>query len=59
MASKKCKSFVLNDNKVFCSVAEKNSIKYLKTEKNHCEPVINKWNTVFIKNSIKKLVMKK
>ena len=37
-------------NKVFCSV------QYLKIEKNHCDPVINKWNLVFdsIKDSIKK-----
>ena len=48
-------------NKVFCSVGEENGIKYLKIEKNHSEPVLNKWNQVFdsIKYQIKKLAMKK
>ena len=34
-------------NKVFCSVVEENGIKYLKIEKNHSEPALNKWNQVF------------
>ena len=34
-------------NKVFCSFGEENGIKYLKIEKNHCDPVLNKWNQVF------------
>ena len=44
-------------NKVFCSVGEENGVKYLKIEKNHCDPVINKWNQVFdsIKYHIKKI----
>ena len=44
-------------NKVYCSVGEENGIKYLKIEKNHCDPVINIWNIVFdsIKVSIKKI----
>ena len=44
-------------NKVFCSVGEENGIKYLKIEKNHSEPVLNKWNQVFdsIKYHIKKI----
>ena len=44
-------------NKAFCSVGEKNNVKYLKIEKNHCDPIINKWNLVFdsIKDSIKKI----
>ena len=48
-------------NKVFCSVGEERGIKYLKIEKNHSEPVLNKWNQVFdsIKYHIKKIVMKK
>ena len=48
-------------NKVFYSVGEKNGIRYFKIEKNHSEPVLNKWNQVFesIKYHIKKLVMKK
>ena len=49
-------------NKVFCSVGEEKGIKYLKIEKNHSEPVLNKWNQVFgsIKYHIKKkLVVKK
>ena len=43
-------------NKVFCSVGEENGIKCLKIEKNHCDPVINKWDIVFdfIKDNIKK-----
>ena len=46
--------FILN--KVFCIVGEENGVKYLKIEKNHCDPVINKWNQVFdsIKYHIKK-----
>ena len=28
-------------NKVFCSVGEKNGIKYLNIEKNHCDPALN------------------
>ena len=28
--------------KVFCGVGEKNHVKYLNIEKNHCNPVINK-----------------
>ena len=31
-------------NKVFCIVGEENVVKYLKIEKNHCDPVLNKWN---------------
>ena len=48
-------------NRVFCIVGEENGLKYLKIEKNHSDPVINKWNQVFdsIKYHIKKLVMKK
>ena len=48
-------------NKVFYIVGEENDIKYLKIEKNHSEPVLDKWNQVFdsIKFHIKKLVMKK
>ena len=44
-------------NKVFCSVAEENGIKYLKIEKNHSEPSLYKWNQVFdsIKYHIKKI----
>ena len=44
-------------NKVFCSVGEENGIKYLKIEKNHSEPALNKWNKVFdsIKYHIKKI----
>ena len=34
-------------NKVFFSVGEEYGVKYLKIEKNHCDPVINKWNQVF------------
>ena len=34
-------------NKVFCSVGEENGLKYLKIEKNHSEPALNKWNLVF------------
>ena len=42
-------------NKVFCSVGEKNGVKYLKIEKNLRDPVTNKWNIVFdfIKDGIK------
>ena len=49
-------------NKVFFIAEEgENGVKYLKIEKNHCDPVINKWNQVCdsIKYHIKKLVMKK
>ena len=44
-------------NKVFCSVGEENGIEYLKIEKNHSEPVLNKWNQVldFIKYHTKKI----
>ena len=44
-------------NKVFCSVGEGNGIKYLKIEKNHSEPMLNKWNQIFdsIKYHIKKI----
>ena len=44
-------------NKVFCSVGEENGIKYFKIEKNHSEPLLNKWNQVFdcIKYHIKKI----
>ena len=44
-------------NKVFCSVGEENGVKYLKIEKNHSEPALNKWNLVFdsIKDAIKKI----
>ena len=43
-------------NKVFCSVGEENGIKYLKIEKNHTGPCLNKWNQVFgfIKYLLKK-----
>ena len=34
-------------NKVFCSVGEENGIKFLKSEKNHSEQALNKWNQVF------------
>ena len=44
-------------NKVFCSVGEENGIKYLRIEKNHSEPVLNKWNQVLdsINYHIKKI----
>ena len=44
-------------NKVFYIVGEENDIKYLKIEKNHSEPVLDKWNQVFdsIKFHIKKI----
>ena len=44
-------------NSVFCSVGEENGVKYLKIEKNHSEPALNKWNQVFnsIKYHIKKI----
>ena len=44
-------------NKVFCSFGEENGIKYLKIEKAHSEPALNKWNQVFdsIKFHIKKI----
>ena len=47
-------------NKVFCIVGEENGVKYLKIEKNHSDPVLNKWNQVFdsIKYHIKKVAMK-
>ena len=47
-------------NKVFCSVGEENGIKYLKIEKHHSEPSLNKQNQIFdsIKYHIKKLTMK-
>ena len=35
-------------NKVFCIVGEENSAKYLKIEINHCDPILNKWNQVFV-----------
>ena len=37
-------------NKVFCSAGEENGINYLKIEKNHSEPVLNKWNQIFDSN---------
>ena len=48
-------------NRVFCILGEENGVKYLKIEKNHSDPVINKWNQIFhaIKYNIKKLLMKK
>ena len=48
-------------NRVFCFVGEENGVTYLKIEKNHSDPLINKWNQVFdsIKYHIKKLAMKK
>ena len=44
-------------NKVFCIIGEENGVKYLKIEKNHCDPVLNKWNQFFdsIRNNIKKI----
>ena len=44
-------------NKVFCIVREANCVKYLKIEKNHSDPVLNKWSQVFdsIKYHIKKI----
>ena len=44
-------------DKVFCSVGEKNGVKYLKIEKNHSELALNKWNQDFdsIKYHIKKI----
>ena len=44
-------------NKVFCSVGEENGVKYLKIEKNHGDPVLNKWNIAFdsIRDNIKKI----
>ena len=44
-------------NKVFCSAAEENGIKYLKIKKNHSDHVLNKWNQVFdsIKYTIKEI----
>ena len=49
--------FYLIINKVCCSVGEENGIKYLKIEKDHSEPVLNKWNQVFdsIKYQIKEI----
>ena len=29
-------------NKVFCLVGKENGVKYLKVEKSHCDPVLNK-----------------
>ena len=57
MASKSVNPVYLMINKVFCSVEDENGVKYLKNEKNHCDPVINKWNLVFdsIKDNIKKI----
>ena len=48
-------------SKVFCIVGEENGVKYLKIEKNHSDPMLNKWNQVFdsVKYHIKKLAMKK
>ena len=49
-------------NKVFCIAGEENDFKYLKIQKNHSDPVLNKWNQVFgsIKyQTKKKLAMKK
>ena len=45
-------------NRVFCILGEENGVKYLKIEKNHSDPVINKWNQIFhaIKYNIKKIV---
>ena len=34
-------------NKIFCIAGEKIGVKYLKIEKNHSDPVLNKWNQVF------------
>ena len=47
----------LMTNKVFCTVGEENGIKYLKIEKTHCDPILNKWNQIFdtIKHNIKKV----
>ena len=44
-------------NKVFCIVGEENGVRYLKIEKNHSDPVLNKWNQVFdsIKYDMKKI----
>ena len=49
--------FYLIINKIFCSAGEENGIKYLKIEKNHSEPVLNKWNQIFdsVKYHIKKI----
>ena len=44
-------------NRVFCIVGEETGVKYLKIEKNHSDPVLNKWNQVLdsIKYHIKKI----
>ena len=44
-------------NKVFCSVENKNGIKYLRIEKNHSQPTLKTWKIVFdsIKDNIKKI----
>ena len=44
-------------NKLFCFVGEENGVKYLKIQKNHSDPVLNKWNEDFdsIKYHIKKI----
>ena len=44
-------------SKIFCLVGEENGVKYLKVEKNHSDPVLNKWNQGFdaIKYHIKKI----
>ena len=44
-------------NNVFCLTEEENNVKYLKIEKNHCDPVLNTWNQVFdsIKHRIKEI----
>ena len=44
-------------NKLFCIVGEENGVKYLQIEKNHSDPVLNKWNQVFgsIKYHIKRI----
>ena len=48
-------------NRVFCFVAEKNGVKYLKIDKvmgNHGDSILSKWNQVFdsIKYHIKKIM---
>ena len=44
-------------NKLFCIVGEENGVKYLQIEKNHSDPVLDKWNQVFgsIKYHIKRI----
>ena len=58
---KSVNSLYLMVNRVFCFVAEKNGVKYLKIDKvmgNHGDSILSKWNQVFdsIKYHIKKIM---